>query len=495
MLVRRAEMAGRIQDLRTRAGRVHEIGDRLVPEPNEEILDAEGGALLPGLHDHHIHLNALAAALGSVDCGPPGCATADAFSKAISTARPNLGWIRGTGYFESVAGPLDRRRLDAIRSDVPIRIQHRSGVMWFLNSAALQALRVDDPAGDGDTPELSPPIEPEAVERDSRGRATGRLFRADRWLRARLPNSAAPDLAPVGRLLARYGVTTVTDATPSNGKEEFAMFRRAQANGALPQSVRMMVAIDERTIRDEADAAHANSTGPALRIDTHKIMLDEPALPELDALIEKIRDAHRRARSVAIHSVTRAEILFALAALEAAGVRTGDRLEHASVAPPEAFDAIARLGLTVVTQPNFVTERGDHYLSHVDARDQPYLYRVQSWLEAGVRLAGGTDAPFGDPDPWRAMQAAVERRTPLGQTLGAAERVSPETALALFQPGFSRSPQPHGLLVPSLEVGDPADGCLLDLPWSEARNALSCERVRATFCGGVIVYRATSPVT
>ena len=68
-----AEIAGRgLLDLRIAEGRVREIGPGLSPEAGEEVLEAEGAALIPGLHDHHIHLLALAAAERSVRCGPPG---------------------------------------------------------------------------------------------------------------------------------------------------------------------------------------------------------------------------------------------------------------------------------------------------------------------------------------------------------------------------------------------------------------------------------------
>ena len=65
-------------------------------------------------------------------------------------------------------------------------MQHRSGALWMLNSAACRALGLDAGA---DAP---------GVERDGRGRATGRLFRLDAWLRERLGEEALPDLAPVG---------------------------------------------------------------------------------------------------------------------------------------------------------------------------------------------------------------------------------------------------------------------------------------------------------
>ena len=53
------------------------------------------------------------------------------------------GWIRGVGYFESVAGELDRARLDRLAPARPLRIQHRSGALWMLNSAAVDRLGLD----------------------------------------------------------------------------------------------------------------------------------------------------------------------------------------------------------------------------------------------------------------------------------------------------------------------------------------------------------------
>src|SRR5690606_11228625 len=120
------------------------------------------------------------------------------------------------------------------------------------------------------------------------------------------------------------------------------------------------------------------------------------------------------------------------AALAAAGSEPGDRIEHASIATPEGMALLAEQDVTVVTQPNFVRERGDVYLADVPARERCWLYRGRSFLEAGVTLAAGTDAPLGDPNPWLAMQAAVDRRTSSGSTLGEEEALSPEDALALF---------------------------------------------------------------
>ena len=83
------------------------------------------------------------------------------------------------------------------------------------------------------------------------------------------------------------------------------------------------------------------------------------------------------------------------------------------------------LGVTVVTQPNFVAERGDQYLADVPADEHRQLWRVASLLGASIPVALSTDSPFGGDDPWAAMRAAVHRTTPTGAVLNPSECVSP----------------------------------------------------------------------
>ena len=70
MLIKNAEIYQRgLGDLRLVEGSIAEIGT-LSPETDEPVIDANGGALLPGLNDHHIHFLSYAAALVSMDCSP-----------------------------------------------------------------------------------------------------------------------------------------------------------------------------------------------------------------------------------------------------------------------------------------------------------------------------------------------------------------------------------------------------------------------------------------
>ena len=438
LLIVNAELEGANGvDVRCRSGRVIELGTGLAPNLGEQVLDASGGALLPGLHDHHIHLLALAAAARSVRCGPPAVTDRAALREALRQA-PGNGWIRGVGYHESVVGMLDRQALDRLETERPLRIQHRSGKMWFFNSAALRALGIESP--------------------------DGRLFRGDRLLRERLPASDDPrtGLAAVSAQLASYGVTGVTDATPTNNPDTVALYH------SVPLRQRLQAMGDESL-----------ATGPL------KILLDDAALPAFDALRECMASAHRRGRPVAVHCVTRTELIFALTAFEDAGTCPGDRIEHAAVADDPALALLRRVGgerdhLTVVTQPNFIAERGDAYRRDVPAGDQDFLYRGRGFLEADIPLGGGTDAPFGHPDPWRAMRAAVDRRTPDGGQLGPREALSPEQALALFTtPLETPGGEPR-----RVAVGAAADLCLMNAPWRRIRCRMAAEDVAATIVGG-----------
>ena len=467
LTIRDVEVDGRTgSTVRIRAGRIVRVGagagDRR-PPPGERVVEGNGGALVAGLRDHHLHLWSTVARRSSVPCGPPEVTTAPGLAVALRSAAARAGpgeWIRGYGYDESVAGRLTGGVLDALLGpgwEHPVRVQHRSGHAWVLNGRAQLEL---------DVGRLGRP----GVERAPDGRPTGVLFDLDVVVRTGSDAPEPASLAPVADALAGYGVTGVTDASPGNGPVELGLVEAARAAGHLGQRVVLLGGPDLPERR----------SGP-VRTGQLKVMLTEHDLPAYDELVATIRGAGRR--GVAVHCVTRETLVLAASALAAAGGGP-HRLEHASVAPPEVVDLVRACGAVVVTQPGFVEASGDRYLREVEPPDVPWLYRLRAWTRAGVPLAAGSDSPFGPADPWVGIRAAVGRRTAGGQPLGPDERLSPEEALALYQ-GTLRHP---GGLPARVVAGAPADLCLLSVPWGQARHELDSGLVRATIADGRLLW-------
>lgn len=465
LLITNARVNNTLGNVLITDGLISEISAATINAPaGSEVIDAKGNALLCGLKDHHLHLASLAVSRTSVQCGPPDVNDAEILAEQLQHHAFECPgeWIRGIGYHESVAGDIDAAWLDKYVSDTPIRIQHRGGRLWVFNTSAMNRLQLSDH---------------DPLERID-GRLTGRLFEGDAWVRKRmhsLGEARLPELTTISRELASYGITGITDTTPHNGPDELQWFQSASERGELLQNILVM---------GDARLDSVNSDVDGVSVGHHKFHLLESDLPEITTVMEAVRQSHNAGRNVAFHCVTRTELVFALSALKEAGVQAGDRIEHASITPPELLQDISDLGLTIVSQPGFIHERGEQYLEDVADEDQPWLYRLKAFLDAGVPLAGSSDAPYSQPNPWLAMQAAVSRQTRNGRYIGSSEALSPELALNLYVSDLLAPGQRHG----GLQAGNVADLCLLGATWQEARNSLAEVRVTLTLKNGVITW-------
>ena len=422
MLLRDVEVEGDRLDLRFDT-RVRDLGRCLAPLTDEEVVDGNGGAVIPGLHDHHLHLLALAATSHSITAR-----TLDELGAALA-ASLRSGWVRVVGFVEEV----DRFALDRISFGHPLRVQHRSGALWVLNSTALDAIGLA-------------------------GHPDGKFWRQDVELGERLRAADAtspPDLAWVGRELGRLGITGVTDATPELDESARRLLALAGESGALPQEI------------------HFLSPG--------KLVVGDHTLPALDELIASIGEIHGSNRAAALHCVTRESLALSIAALREAGVRNGDRIEHGSVMDETTCGVLAELRVAVVTQPGFIADRGDDYLRDVAPEDHPDLYRYASLLASGATVVPSSDAPFGPLDPWEVINAANRRRTPSGKTVGAVEQVSPRVALD----GYLRAPTDLHGSPRRVSIGAPADLVVLDQGLEGVLSSPSADHVRATWRAGV----------
>lgn len=429
LLIKNVELDGQRVDVRCRQKDVSEISAYLSPRGDERVLEGHGGALIPSLRDDHLHLMAMAARRFSVQCGPPEVTKPAQLGRMLQSVKGS-NWIRGVGYHESVAGDLEASLLDQWVDDRPVRIQHRSGRLWYFNSLGAKEF---------------------GLPRESHGQ----LYRNDELVFERIQSEHSLELGlhEVSRELASFGVTHVTDATPSNDDSTLAF------------------------LQVHCPDLHVRAMGGSELSEGHlKIILDDYRLPDFQEFCGMIADAHRMHRPVAIHCVSRVEVVFAVSALTEVGSLSGDRLEHATELPADVVALANTLQLHIVPNPNFLYDRGDQYIQDNGPSVLDSLYPIRTMLASGIRCTGGTDAPFGDADPWRVIKAATDRRTRNGAVIGARDAIDPEEALTLLT---NRR---------EIKVGIPANLVCLDRSWYEARHRLISNDVRLTILEGRVTF-------
>jgi predicted amidohydrolase YtcJ len=132
-----------------------------------------------------------------------------------------------------------------------------------------------------------------------------------------------------------------------------------------------------------------------------------------DEFAEIIRAATARGLPVAVHAIgdlANRDALDAFAATraewEARGLR--QRIEHAQLVATEDFARFAGLGVAASVQFSHATaDRDVADAAWAGMTDRAYAYR--SLLDAGARVANGSDAPVEDLDPLAGIRAGVRR--------------------------------------------------------------------------------------
>ena len=411
MLIKQANLEDGLKDIRIRGKLIADIAPRLEAEDDEQIIEAQGAALFPGLHDHHIHLNATAAALNSVSCGPPDISTDEQLADALHHAASQLSgkhprkqsqkWVRGVGYYPFQGNDehhmITRDWLDKNGPDCPVRIQHRSGRLWIFNTKGLDVLRNAGAILDDDV------------------RHTGHIYDADASIHEALA-SDPQHLSDLINLLLSYGVTGVTEVTPRNAPEDFENY--------LTHSAPLKMSIMGRPTLCEV----IDKSTDRVRVGHVKLHYHDHDLPALEALTQEVAQAHALGRGVASHCVTHGELMLTLAAIEAAGPSTKDRIEHAAIVTQDAMEWIKQLNIGVVTQPNFIVARAQAYQQDIGQDMHANLWRLGSFQKNDIPLAAGSDAPFGSFNPWHGIHAATHRPAMFDD----GEALSPEDAVRLY---------------------------------------------------------------
>ncbi len=400
--------------------------------PRTHLVKLAGRTLAPGFIDSHLHfLEAASAATGvSVQrCRTVGDLLADLRIAAGRTPPGN--WLRAFGCDEALIfekrGPT-RAELDQSLPKNPLRLRHQTLHASWLNSRAINLLGLEKP-------EFTAPDGANLV-RDGAGKLTGLIVGMETWLTGHLPLVTGAEAESRARIMSRElaanGITTFTDATVRNGAPEVELFARFAQTGAICQRVGMMIGAQHLDAVDRcAELAGAAGIGLA-GIKFMPGYGHDPASISHTVLL-----ALQRGLDCAFHATEVEELEVALAAIEfakpqLAGARELPffRVEHGGLIPPDDIDRLSAMNAWVVTNPGFIHFRGAKYA------EEPgliaHLYRARSLKNAGVHLAGATDAPVTPAKPLAAIAAAASRITLDGNELAPAEALSVEEAFALF---------------------------------------------------------------
>jgi predicted amidohydrolase YtcJ len=151
------------------------------------------------------------------------------------------------------------------------------------------------------------------------------------------------------------------------------------------------------------------------------------------------------------------------------------RVEHASVLDDATVDRFAELGITAVVQPINLRSEAHWLRRRLGDERLVRTYPFRRLLDAGVTVAGSSDAPIEATDVLAAMDAAIDRGD-----LTPDQAIDPVETLALYTTGASAARQTEDRLG-RLAAGLRADLVVLD--------DLPATTVRATVIGGVERYR------
>ncbi len=502
-------------------GRIAAVGEAATAliGPDTEIIDLEGSALFPGFVDAHAHL--LGIGLREMTLNLEGVGSVSELVEIAAAAAqetPAGETIYGRGWIETgwPEGRFPSRSdLDEASTVHPIILERADGHAVVANSLALEKSGVtrDTPNPDGGR-----------IERDASGEPTGMLIDNAANLVAGLvgaPSEAQKREAyrTGAGVYAAYGWTGLHNM--SVDPADVALIESEAASGGVP--IRVYNALDRagyalvakgpreaaggriitRAIKLYADGA-LGSRGAALAEpyadapETRGLLL----MNEADA-IPLLEQALKDGVQIATHAIgDRGNRLVldwyekAFADVPPAARKVAEprwRVEHAQILDTDDIVRFKADRVIASMQPSHAI--GDLYFAPArlgEARLEG-AYAWRSLLDAGARIAGGSDAPVERGDPLIEFYAAVARKDLKGQA-GANwrpnEKITRAEALALFTsaPAYASFQEKD---LGTIEPGKKADFTVFarDIMTVPEAEILSAEPVM-TVVDGEIVWRA-----
>ncbi|MBA7603245.1 Imidazolonepropionase [subsurface metagenome] len=413
-------------DLLVEGSRIAKIGR---VESSADAGTYENKVLLPGYIDSHIHLLEYGYSLIFLDLREVRSREEffTSLSSYLSTAR-ELGFLYAFNLAPERLKETDweplTSDLDKISKDVPILIRREDGHSVYLNKAARRWLLYDQPIEHAND-HLTGRFNELAVERMQE--------RIPREVRIEAFIKAGADLLAKG----------VTSAAVMIGDE--ASLGDVEVIGSVGERLGIEAALFPQN-RDVGKICDLELTrlGGCILIDgsfgSHTAALREPytdapgnngilyfSQRELNALVKCTEEAGLQMTFHAIGDEAIEQLLTAYEkTIDPANSRR-HRIEHAELMPPDLIERAAKLNLILGVQPMFEIAWGQKegmYAERLGERRR-WTNPYRSILDAGIRIAAGSDAPITLPDPAEGITAFLNH--PIAE-----ERITVEEAVAAY---------------------------------------------------------------
>ncbi len=485
------------------------------------VINADNRLVLPGFNDAHLHF--LGGGLSLLELDLNGCRTVKEVQTRLAASirqHEKGAWITGRGWdhtlFNNGAWP-SKEMLDAVSPDNPVFVRRVDGHIGWANSLALKMAGVNATTPDPNGGEIL---------RDPRtGEPTGILKESA----LELVNCIIPEKSKeekrraLRRALseaARFGVTSIQD---NSDIDVFELYKELFDSGDLTVRVSEWLDFemtkDPRALMHTIDSLQKLARPNFIRIGLLKGFVDgtlgsrtayffEPyddkqstaGLPQYSSeeLQKLVNTADSLGLQTGLHCIGSKANYMAINAYRSARCKNNSaglrhRLEHAQVLRPQHIPLLAKSDIIASMQPTHCTSDLRWAEKRIGRERCKGAYAWRRILDAGGRLAFGTDWPVEPLDPMRGLYSAVTRKniesgTPAGGWFPD-QRLSVQEAIHCYTMGSAYA-EFQEKTKGSISPGKLADIIILSKDiFTAAPEDILTTRVDMTIFNGKIIYK------
>jgi hypothetical protein len=509
--------------------------------------DLKGACIVPGFIDAHLHPGVYIYYKTQLDLsGVKGYSDLKKVLQEEAQKRPEDQWIVGFNLMEDTfENPEDRRfpnrhDLDEICSGNPTLVLRHDGHICVVNSTALKMLGVNKSNVEEKTPEGG------EIRKDEQGEPTGIFTEAATGVPlAFLPTPDMQSFSAAAKAfsqeLASFGITTcggvvqLGEEGPAgkSGVFEIPLIQILIKEGLIEQDIVFYIITDkpqelknvQKSFQELSTAERKFEVGGIKRFadgsfGAHTAALFEPfndspesrgfLVSEEASLFEILRETRSLGFQIIIHAIGDRANRWVVDLYKrlmktsqkpfkqkkdgsgnAKNKEKNDaipqniryRIEHASLLSPDIIQDAAELRLVLACQPMFIDSEYTWLESRLGSDRLQFVYPFRSIIDAGIVLAGASDAPVESAKVLKALQVSVTRNGLVPeQAITITEALRMFTYNAAYALGQEK-------IKGSLENGKLADFVILGRnPKSVPSNKIADIKILATYHRGRKIY-------